>query len=457
MPNFIQADRKTDYLLPPSLDDWLNEDHLARFVVEVIDQLDLSNLTRQYAGRGSKAHHPATLLAILVYGYATGVFSSRRLERATYDSVAFRYIAAGTHPDHDTLATFRRRFLDELAGLFVQVLELAQEMKLLKLGSVCLDGTKIHANASRHSALSHGHIEKLEVQLKAEVQELFAQAESADQANVPDGVSLPDEIKRREDRLAAMAAAKVKIAARAEERYQREKAEYEQKMANRAAKEKDSGKKPGGKPPQAPTPGPKDSDQINLTDDESRIMPVSGGGFEQCYNAQAAVDAATMLVVATGVTQAPNDKEQVAPMLATLKVQAAVLGSVERLIADTGYSSEKNIKACEAARIEPLIAVARDEHHPGWRERHSEPSPLPADATPMQVMAHKLKTKAGRAVYALRKQTVEPVFGIIKSVMGFGQFSLRGLNKVSGEWALVCLAWNVKRMAVLRPKCAACG
>ena len=457
MTHFILADRKTDYLLPPSVDDWLNEDHLARFVVEVVDQLDLSKLTREYEGRGSKAYHPATLLAILVYGYATGVFSSRRLERATYDSVAFRYIAAGTHPDHDTLATFRRRFLDELAGLFVQVLELAQEMKLLKLGSVCLDGTKVHANASRHSALSHGHIQKLEVQLKAEVQELLALAESADQANIPDGVSLPDEIKRREDRLAAMAAAKVKIAARAEERYQREKAEYEQKMANRAAKEKDSGKKPGGKPPQAPTPGPKDSDQINLTDEESRIMPVSGGGFEQCYNAQAAVDAATMLVVATGVTQAPNDKEQVAPMLETLKVQAAVLGTVERLIADTGFSSEKNIKACEAARIEPLIAVARDEHHPGWRERHSEPGALPDNATPMQAMAHRLKTKAGRACYALRKQTVEPVFGIIKSVMGFRQFSLRGLNKVSGEWALVCLAWNLKRMAVLRPNCAGSG
>ena len=450
MPNFIQTDRKTDYLLPPSVDDWLNEDHLARFVVEVVDQLDLSNLTRQYAGRGSKAHHPATLLAILVYGYATGVFSSRRLERATYDSVAFRYIAAGTHPDHDTLATFRRRFLDELAGLFVQVLEVALEMKLLKLGTVCLDGTKIHANASRHSALSHGHIEKLEVQLKAEVQDLFAQAESADQANVPDGVSLPDEIKRREDRLAAMAAAKVKISARAEERYQREKAEYDEKMAARTAKEKDTGNKPGGKPPQAPTPGPKDSDQINLTDAESRIMPVSGGGFEQCYNAQAAVDVATMLVVATGLTQAPNDKEQVAPMLETLKAQAAVLGTAERLIADTGFSSEKNIKACEAAGIEPLIAVARDEHHPGWRERHSEPLPLPTDATPMQAMAHKLKTKAGRAAYALRKQTVEPVFGIIKSVMGFRQFSLRGLNKVSGEWSLVCLAWNLKRMAVLR-------
>lgn len=332
----------------------------------------------------------------------------------------------------------------------MQVLEVALEMKLLKLGTVCLDGTKIHANASRHSALSHGHIEKLEVQLKAEVQDLFAQAESADQANVPDGVSLPDEIKRREDRLAAMAAAKVKIAARAEERYQREKAEYDEKMAARTAKEKDTGNKPGGKPPQAPTPGPKDSDQINLTDAESRIMPVSGGGFEQCYNAQAAVDVATMLVVATGLTQAPNDKEQVAPMLETLKAQAAVLGTAERLIADTGFSSEKNIKACEAAGIEPLIAVARDEHHPGWRERHSEPLPLPTDATPMQAMAHKLKTKAGRAAYALRKQTVEPVFGIIKSVMGFRQFLLRGLAGARGEWSLVCLAWNLKRMAVLR-------
>ena len=321
MSHFIVTDRKTDYLLPPSLDDWLNEDHLARFVVEVVDQLDLSNLTRQYAGRGSKAHHPATLLAILVYGYATGVFSSRRLERATYDSVAFRYLAAGSHPDHDTLATFRRRFLGELEDLFAQVLEMAQEMKLLKLGTVCLDGTKIHANASRHSALSHGHIEKLEAQIKAQVQELLALAEKADRADIPDGVSLPQEIKRREDRLAVMAAAKLKIAARAEERYQREKAEYDEKMARRAAKEKDSGKKPAGKRPKAPEPGPKASDQINLTDEESRIMPVAGGGFEQAYNAQAAVDAATMLVVATRVTQAPNDKQQVTPMLDTLMAQ----------------------------------------------------------------------------------------------------------------------------------------
>ena len=457
MSRFVPADRKTPYLLPPSMDDWLNEDHLARFVVEVIDQLDLSNLTRQYAGRGSAAHHPATLLALLVYGYATGVFSSRRLERATYDSVAFRYIAANTHPDHDTIASFRRRFLDELAGLFVQVLEMAKEMKLLKLGTVCLDGTKIHANASRHSALSHGHIEKIEGQLRGEVQELLALAEQADRADIPDGVNLPEELKRREDRLKVMAEAKAKIEARANERYAQEKARYDERMAARSDKEQKTGKKAKGKLPKPPESGPKATDQVNLTDEESRIMPVSGGGFEQAYNAQAAVDTPTMLVVATGLSQAPNDKEQVKPMLVTLQTRAGKVGEVKRLIADTGFSSEKNLLACESAGIKPLIAVARDEHHPDWRERHSEPPPLPEDATPMQVMAHRLKTKGGRAAYALRKKTVEPVFGIIKSVMGFRQFSLRGLKNVTGEWTLVCLAWNVKRMAVLRQNYAEAG
>jgi transposase len=452
MSNFILTDRKTDYLLPPSVDDWLTQDHLARFVVEVIEGLDLSNLTRQYAGRGSKAHHPATLLALLVYGYCTGVFSSRKLEMATYDSVAFRFIAAGSHPDHDTLASFRRRFTDELAGLFVQVLEMATEMKLLKLGTVCLDGTKIHANASRHSALSHAHIVKLEAQLQQEVQELLALAEQADTANIPDGMSLPKELKLREDRLAAMAGAKAKIAARAAERYTREKAEFDEKSAKREAKEKETGKKPRGKPPVPPESGAKDNDQINLTDQESRIMKVSGGGFDQCYNAQAGVDAASMLVVATGLTQAPNDKQQVAPMVNTLRAQATVLGDVKVLIADTGYCSEKNVVACDEAGIESLIAVARQDHHPHWSERFTQPAPLKADATPMQKMAHRLATKAGRDAYAIRKQTVEPVFGIIKSVMGFRQFSLRGLRKVTGEWNLVCLAWNVKRMAVLRLK-----
>ncbi|WP_434782545.1 IS1182 family transposase [Ferrovum myxofaciens] len=449
MAHFLDADRKTDFLLPPSMDDWLPEGHLARFVVEVIDQLDLSPLVQQYAGRGHKAYHPATLLAILVYGYANGVFSSRKLEQATYDSVAFRYLAAGSHPDHDTLATFRRRFLGELQGLFMQVLELAQEMKLLKIGRVCLDGTKIHANASKHQALSHGHIEQMERHLKAEVQELFALAEQADQSGIPEGVNLPEEIRRRTDRLAVMAVAKAKIAERAQARYAKEKGHYDTKMARRAEREA-QGQKPRGKAPQAPDPAPKTQDQINLTDEESRIMPVSGGGFEQAYNVQAAVDDQTMLVVATGVSQAPNDKEQVIPMLETLQAQTAQLGQIDALVADTGYCSEKNMEACEALGITPFIAVAREEHHPDWRQRHTEPEALPENATPMQAMMHRLKTQAGRSVYRLRKQTVEPVFGIIKSVMGFRQFSLRGLRQVQGEWSLVCLAWNIKRMAVLR-------
>ena len=354
MSHFRPIDRKTAYLLPPSVEEWLPEDHLARFIVEVVDGLDLIRLEQAYAGRGSAAYHPAQLLSLLVYGYATGVFSSRKIERATYDSVAFRFIAAGSHPDHDTLATFRRRFLDELAGIFVQVLELAQEMKLLKLGTISLDGTKVHANASRHSALSHGHIEKLEVHLKAEVQELLALAEQADRADVPDGVSLPAEIKRRKDRLEAMAQAKAKIAARAKERFEREQAVYAAKMAQRDAKTKKTGKKPGGKPPQPPLPGVQSTDQINLTDEESRIMPVSGGGFEQAYNAQAAVDAGSLLVVAEAVTHATNDKEQVVPMLGQLAALPKSLGKVDRLLADSGFYSGKNVVACEEAGIEAV-------------------------------------------------------------------------------------------------------
>ena len=454
MSRFHPVDRQTGYLLPPSVDEWLPEDHLARFIVEVIDGLDVSALEKAYAGRGSAAYHPSVLLALLVYGYANGVFSSRKIERATYDSVAFRFIAAGAHPDHDTLASFRRRFLDELAGLFVQVLEMAQEMKLLKLGTISLDGTKIKANASRHRALSHGRIEQLEIQLKAEVESLLAMAEQADQSAVPDGMNLPEEIARRQVRLDVMAAAKVKVKVeeRAKARFEKEQAEYEAKLARREQKTKESGRKPGGKPPQPPVAGPKAQDQLNLTDGESRIMLVAGGGFDQAYNAQAAVDTSSMLVVSLTVTQACNDKEQVVPMLEQLAALPASLGTPKELLADTGFYSAGNVEACEACGIDPFIAVKREQHHQAPQERFTEPGALPADATSAQAMAHKLKTKAGRALYALRKQTVEPVFGIIKSVLGFRQFSLRGLKKVSGEWTLVCLAWNLKRMAVLRPQ-----
>lgn len=451
MSRFRPVDRQTDFLLPPSVQEWLPEGHLARYLVEVIEGLDLSELTRAYAGRGSDAYHPAMLMALLIYGYATGTFSSRKLARATYDSLAFRYIACNCHPDHDTLATFRRRFGKEFESIFVQVLEVARENQLSRFGTVSLDGTKIHANASRHSALSYEHAEKIEAQLKAEVQELLALAEQADQSNVPDGMSIPEELARREDRLKAIDAAKEKIKARAQERHRREQAEYEEKLARRAEKEKTTGKKPGGKPPQPPASGPRAEDQINFTDEESRIMPCAGGGFEQSYNAQAVVDTESMLILACEVTQAPNDKQQMAPMVEKLGSLPPGLGRPETLAADTGYYSEHNVNLCVNAGIEPLIAVKREGHHLHFSERFSEPPPLTEDASPVERMKHKLKTTAGKAIYAKRKQTVEPVFGIIKSVMGFRQFLLRGLEKVRIEWSLVCLAWNLKRMAVLRP------
>src|SRR6266576_2254441 len=252
MSNFRPSDRLTGYLMPPSVDEWLPPRHLARFVVEVVDGLDLTGMSKAYRGSGSASYHPATLLSVLIYGYATGVFSSRKLERATYDSVAFRFIAANDHPDHDTIATFRRRFLKEIEGQFVQVLELAREMGMLKMGTVALDGTKVHANASRHSALSYEHAGKIAAQLKAEVTELLAKAEAADQADVPDGMSIPEELARREKRLAKLAEARAKLEARAKERYEREKAEHEAKLAALEAKTKATGKKPGGKPPQPP-------------------------------------------------------------------------------------------------------------------------------------------------------------------------------------------------------------
>jgi transposase len=449
MSNFRTIDRQTGFLLPPSVDEWLPERHLARFVVEVVDGLDFRAMSGDYRGSGSASYHPRMLLGILVYGYATGVFSSRKLERATYDSVAFRFIAANDHPDHDTIATFRRRFLGEIEGLFVQVLLLAREMGMLKLGTIGLDGTKIHANASRHSALSYEHAGKIEAQLKDEVADLMAKGEAADKADIPDGMSIPDELARREERLSKIAQARATIEARAKERHARALAEHEAKVAAREAKSAATGKKPGGKPPQPPAEGPLPSDQVNLTDEDSRIMPVAGGGFEQCYNAQAAVAAGSLLVVAIDVIQAANDKQQVEPMLGKLAALPERLDEVETLLADSGYFSAGNVEACEKAGIEPLIAMGRQPHHPPLAERFAKAPVAPDDPTPVEAMAHRLKTPEGRALYALRKQTPEPVFGIIKSVLGFRQFSLRGLKKARGEWSLVTMAWNIKRMFAL--------
>jgi len=446
---FIPVDRETRYILPPSLDDWLPENHLARFVLDVVSQLDLRPIVESYSGRGSRAHHPAILLSLLFYGYATGTYFSRKIEQATYDSVAFRFISGNTHPDHDTIATFRKRFLGQLQGLFLQILLLAREAGILKLGTVSLDGTKIRANASKHHALSWGHACKIVKQLKEEIKKLMELAEKADNTEYEDGMSIPKELERRENRLAAIADAKIKIKERADERYKREKAEHDEKMAERKDKAKKAGKKPRGRTPKPPEPGPKAKDQINLTDEESRIMPTSGKSFIQAYNAQASVDTEKMLIDENHLTQCTNDKLEVVPSISGLVSLPKRLGKVKKILADTGYFSADNVKQCESHHIQPLIAPGRDKHNQPLLERFVKPGPLPQDADPVSQMKYRLKTKDGRELYAKRKSTVEPVFGIIKHIMNFRQFLLRGLTDVSGEWTLVCIAWNIKRLFAL--------
>ena len=449
MSNFRVIQRDVDFLFPPSMRDWLPEQHLARFIVEIVEQLDLREMERAYGRSGSAAFHPALLLSILIYGYATGVFSGRKLEHATYDSVAFRFVAANEHPDHDTLNTFRKRFLKEIEVLMVQVLMIARTMGMLKLGNIALDGSKIKANASKHSALSYGHIKQLEAQLQGEVAKLMELAEAADSQKIPDGMNLPEEITRRKDRLKAIAEAKVKIEARAKERFEQEQADYQAKVDRREAKSNDSGKPPRGRAPVAPVEGAQDKDQLNLTDEESRIMKTAGGGFDQCYNGQIAVDMDSMLIVTTNTVQACNDKQQVEQIIKQLKAMPVELGKPGNLVADTGYFSEVNVKLCVEQKVTPLIAVSREAHHPEPMARFTEPPSLKENASEVEKMRHQLLTMSGRAIYAMRKCTVEPVFGIIKAILGFRQFSLRGLKNVNGEFNLVALAWNLKRMFVL--------
>lgn len=446
---FVQVDRETLFLMPPSVQEWLPEKHLARFVVEIVEQINLQSLKQSYSGRGSKPYNPEMMVALLFYGYATGVFSSREIERSTYESVAFRYIAANSHPDHDTIADFRKRFLPQLKELFVRILEIAREMNVLKLGKVSIDGTKIQANASKHKALSYGHASKLQKLLEEEVAELLHKAQSADKAEIPDGMDIPAELSIRRERLSRIKEAKAEIERRAAERYAEEQKVFEDKMAARANKEQESGKKTRGKVPQPPKPGPTQKDQVNLNDSESRIMPTSGGGFEQGYNAQAGVDTDTMLIVTTHVSQATNDKQELEPALTNLKQLPLRLGTVTDILADNGYFSEHNVELCEEDKVTPYIAVKRDRHHPPVMERFQEPPPVPDGANAVDIMKHRLKTTSGKAVYATRKSTIEPVFGIIKSVMGFRQFLLRGLDAVKGEWDLVCVAFNLKRLYVL--------
>ena len=428
--------------LPPS--------HLARFVVDVIAQLDLSAVYARYGARGGEPLAPEILLGLLFYGYATGVFSSRRIETATYESLAFRFLAGGLHPDHDTLANFRKTFLVEIQELFVQILLLAQTAGVLKLGTISLDGSKIHADASKSHAVSYKRLIEREAQLRTEVSELLTVGEQTDQGELqlPEGLVIQDEIALRQAQLTNLAQAKAVLAARAQERYVAEQAEYEAKLRNREETARKHHHRPRGRKPQPPQPGPQDQDQYNFTDPESRIMKNSTDkGFDQHYNAQAAVDQASLLVVATGLSNHPNDKREVEP---TLDALSPKLGQPQAAALDNGFFSAANIAALEARGIDPYIATGREPHQKSWRTFFGEqPTPPSADASPKVKMAHKLQTEIGQAIYRLRKSTVEPVIGIIKEILGFRQFSLRGLPAAAGEWCLVCLAFNLKRLHVL--------
>jgi transposase len=418
--------------------------------VDIISQLDLSSIYGRYGAQGGEAIAPEILLGLLFYGYATGVFSSRKIEKATYESIPFRFIAGNLHPDHDTIAHFRKTFLAELKELFVQILLLAQAVGVLKLGNLSLDGSKIHADASKSKAVSYKRLVELEAQLRQEVSELFNLAEQADQGELrlPEGLIIPDEIALRQERLANLAQAKAVLEARAQERYEAEKADYEAKLREREKKARKNKRKPGGRPPKPPQPGPRPKDQYNFTDPDSRIMKNStNDGFEQHYNTQVAVDQISLLIVATSLSNHPNDKHEAEPTLAGL---CPDLGQAEAVALDNGYFSQTTLQACQKRGLEPYIAAGREPHHRSWGSFFAElPQPPADDASAMVKMAYKLQTEVGQAIYRLRKCTVEPVIGIIKEVLGFRQFSLRGLTAAAGEWSLVCLAFNLKRLHTL--------
>ena len=448
---FIEIDRSAPITLPSNMEGLLDSNSLARFVVDVVEQLDTDEIENAYKGGGSRPYPPKMMLSLLFYCYAKGIFSSRKIEEATYELIPVLYISGGAHPDHSSINGFRQRFLEQLKPLFVQILSYACRLGVFKLGDISLDGTKMEANASKHKALSWEYANRLEAQLQTEVEALLAKAEAAaGKGESEKDIDIPDEIQRRQVRLERIAEAKAEIKARAKARYEQEQAEYEAKLKARAAKEALQGRKLGGRKPKAPESGPKTSEQVNFTDEDSRIMPVSGGGFEQAYNAQASVDMDTMLIVGAHVSQHPNDKQEVEPALAQFLGLPQKLGRVNRAALDAGYFSERNTKLLEEHGIEPYIAAGRQSHNLTLAERMApEPQP-PEHLNAVSAMMHRLKTEVGKAFYAQRKSTVEPVFGIIKEVMGFRRFMLRGLTAVSGEWTLVCIAFNLKRLCALK-------
>jgi transposase len=456
MGKSFRADELDQSLLfPPSLHDWLPDNHLARFLADVVNALDLDAIYLSYNekdGRGMSAYAPAMMVRVLLYGYATGVYSSRKIQAKTYDDVAFRFLSADEHPDHSTLAEFRKRHLHALAGLFTQALQLCAKAGLVKLGHVAIDGTKIKANASKHKAMSYGRMSETEQRLKQEVEALLKQAEQTDAAEDElygkdkRGDELPDELSRRESRLKKIQQAKAELEKEAEEKAAQQRAEAEAKLAARKEKEEKTGKKQRGRAPQIPALEQAQPDaraQRNFTDPESRIMPdgANKGSFLQGYNAQAAVDATAQVIVAAEITQQANDSRQLLPMLE--QVAANMGRKPDAVSADAGYWSEANATHETVAGIDLHIATGRMKHD---QTMTTASGPPPESATPKQAMQHKLRTEAGHAVYKMRKAIVEPVFGQIKEQRGFRRFSFRGLDKVSAEWKLVCATANLLKL-----------
>ena len=453
--NFIPDTVNQTLLFPPSLHDWLPEGHLARFLLDVVSALDLSAVYKSYQdkdGRGQAAYAPEMMVRLLLYGYARGVYSSRKIQTRTFEDVAFRYLSGDQHPDHATIAEFRKRHLEALSGLFTQALLLCSEAGLVKLGHVSIDGTKIKANASKHKAMSYKHMNETEARLKQEIDALLAEAEKTDAEEDAQygkgkhGDELPAELQRRESRLQKIGEAKAALEQDAKEKASQQRAEAEQKLAEREEEEQRTGKKKGGRKPELPDPEqakPDDTAQRNFTDAESRIMPdgANKGSFVQAYNAQIAVDAASQVIVAAEVTQETNDKKQLLPMIAL--IAANLEQKPEKVSADTGYFSDANVTDESVKDVDLYVATGRDKHGDAV-ETSSDPPP--PDASSKEAMREKLRTEAGRAVYKMRKAIVEPVFGHIKEQRGFRRFSLRGKENVSREWKLVCAVSNLLKL-----------
>ena len=448
---FAEVDRETPMLLPPDLRDWVPEDDLVHFVLEAVDRLPLKEFRINHRGSGSRQFPPNMMLALLIYCYANGTFSSRKIERATYRDVAVRYLTGNTHPDHDTICKFRRENLEAFSAAFVSVLELARELKLLKIGDVAVDGTHIKANASIDQNVTYERAIEIREQLQQDVAELLGQAESADK-NDEDSQKLPKEIARREKLISKMDGAIEELKKRAAVQDAKAQAAYEEKLEKRKRKEEETGKKPGGKAPKPPETGPeKSGSQTNLTDPDARVMRKNKrSGFTQSYNAQAAVDAdgGSQLIVGQHLSQSASDSTELEKGIDCIPEE---VGRPKAALFDAGYVNADAIERVEKSGIELYVSVHREDAHSERRydyrpKKKIQRPPKKVKDSRLLEMGEKLRTEEGKARYARRNHTVETTFGIIKAVMGFRGFMLRGLEKASGEWTLVCLSYNLKRL-----------